>query len=116
MMAAAATPARPLPGGFAATPGATPGPGGAIRPPAFRVPSNPRAVIGGSAGISQPPTQPSGPLSDPPPQTTLSATSQNPVEVAAKTINNALAGEARYPDLESLIASTLTSFLAFHLF
>lgn len=44
-------------------------------------------------------------MSGPAPQTTLNATSQNPVDVAAKTINSALAGEARYPDLESLIAS-----------
>ncbi|KAF1813320.1 nuclear pore complex protein Nup155 [Eremomyces bilateralis CBS 781.70] len=108
-MATAATPARPLPGGFAVTPaGATPAPGGPVRPPAFRIPSNPRVPAGPDRGF-QPLNEPNGDMSGPAPPVSLTATSLNPIDVAAKTINGALAGEARYPDLESLVANGISS-------
>ncbi|EKG15569.1 Nucleoporin [Macrophomina phaseolina MS6] len=96
-----ATPVRPLPGAFAFTPAAT-------RPaqPVFRV---------GTAPVNPPP-QPQQPVVSAPapaPPTAAPVAQQQPeikpIERAARTINDTLTQEARYPDLDSYITQGISS-------
>ncbi|KAL1623022.1 hypothetical protein SLS56_008433 [Neofusicoccum ribis] len=93
-----ATPQRPLPGAFMMTPG----PGARPAQPVFRV---------GTAPVN-PPQQPQQPVVPAPAPQTPAIQKQpeiQPIERAARTVNDTLTQEARYPDLDSYITQGISS-------
>ncbi|KAF2153282.1 putative non-repetitive nucleoporin [Myriangium duriaei CBS 260.36] len=93
-----ATPQRKLPGGFIQTPAPSQRPS---QPSIFR--SNSSSTLGrgrqaSSGGALQPPAQNVSQQ-----QAELPAPSLSPVAIGAKTVGEALAGEGRYPELESYV-------------
>ncbi|GAM84325.1 hypothetical protein ANO11243_023190 [Dothideomycetidae sp. 11243] len=92
-----ATPQRKLPGGFIQTPAPSQRPS---QPSIFRSNSSStlaRARQPSSGALLQAPAQTSQPPTEAP------APSLSPVATGAKTINDVLAGEGRYPELESYV-------------
>jgi len=86
------TPQRPLPGTYFMTPALTrPQASSVIQPPLFR--SNSGSSLHGTSDIGQ--TAPTAPVA--------STEVLQPIERAARTINETLAQEARYPELDNYI-------------
>ncbi|KAE8443895.1 hypothetical protein EG329_001304 [Mollisiaceae sp. DMI_Dod_QoI] len=98
-MSFTATPQRPLPGAYFATPAASRfGQGPPIRQPSFT--SQPRQPPGPNPNDGQPNPQSRQP---PPPQ------ALPPVQRAARTINEVLQREASFPDLDSYVRQGISS-------
>ena len=98
------TPQRPLPGAFLQTPATSRYQSGPIGQPNFRTDGSTSVQNNAPSNNSQVPAQQSQQLQ----QSTTEAAksgpeSLRPIERAARTINEALVQEARYPELDSYV-------------
>jgi len=101
MSFAVQTPQRPLPGAFLQTPAASRYQAGSIAQPNFRTNVSSSVQNNAPSNTSQPPTQQSQQLTAVAPRS--GPESLQPIERAAKTINDTLVQEARYPELDSYV-------------